>query len=329
MVLSSRVSRRASRSRKLLFAVIPACVLLAAAAVLLLSLLPPAALPASTAASPKTTPYLTHFQNDLGVVSDLSFTTVSRKSSDSGKGSLALVNKDLPCAAAETSSLVSVYEHASGSYLLSGVDVRLQQEVLPDLNEMMDDFRRITGNRHVMLSDGYRTEKEQQRLYERSLKLHGREDSAAKPGYSESHTGYAFNFSLYTDDDTVMDFTGEGDGAWLLRNCYRYGFILRYPEDKTAVTGYTYQPWHFRYVGRPHAYLMHLKQYCLEEYLDYLSRYPADGEHIRVTDNENHAYEIYYVPAGGERTALPVPAEKPYAVSGDNRGGFIVTATLS
>ena len=324
MVMFSHV---APRSRRVLLLIVPLCALLALAVLLLVSFFPTRAVPASAQAEVKTAHYLTHFQNDLGVVSDVKLTKVSRSSEKSKQGSLILVNSDYPCAIYE-SSLVSVYEHSGGRYLLSGIDVRLNRDVLPDLNEMMEDFQKITGNRHVMLSDGFRSEASQKTVYERARKLHGETAPAARPGCSDYHTGCALGFSLYTDEDTVMDFTGEDDCAWLLRNCYRYGFVLRYPEDKTEITGYPGEAWHFRYVGRPHAYLMHLKNYCLEEYLDYVSHYSAEGEHIRVTDNENKTYEIYCVPASGERTALPVPADKSYTVSGDNRGNFIVTVKL-
>jgi hypothetical protein len=98
---------------------------------------------------------------------------------------------------------------------------------------------------------------------------------------------------------------------------------------KSDITGYESQPYHFRYVGKPHSYLMGLKGYCLEEYLEYLSHYPFDGSHIQVTDNDNKTYEIYYVPSEGETTQVPVPVEEPYTISGDNSSGFIVTVALS
>ena len=74
--------------------------------------------------------------------------------------------------------------------------------------------------------------------------------------------------------------------------------------------------------------LMPLKNYCLEEYVDYVSHYTFGGNHIQVTDNENKTYEIYYVPAEEDITNVPVPMEQNYVISGDNASGFIVTVTL-
>ena len=54
---------------------------------------------------------------------------------------------------------------------------------------------------------------------------------------------------------------------WLMNHCYEYGFILRYPEDKTEITGIDYEPWHYRYVGRENAQKIQESGQCLEEYL--------------------------------------------------------------
>ncbi len=60
------------------------------------------------------------------------------------------------------------------------------------------------------------------------------------------------------------------EGKWIEENAWKYGFILRYPEDKTELTGIQYEPWHIRYVGLPHSAIMKEKNFVLEEYMDYL-----------------------------------------------------------
>ena len=71
-----------------------------------------------------------------------------------------------------------------------------------------------------------------------------------------------------------MAITGESSfGAtkqsiWLRENCWEYGFIIRYPADKTAITGISYEPWHIRYVGTEHSIIMRNENLCLEEYID-------------------------------------------------------------
>lgn len=62
------------------------------------------------------------------------------------------------------------------------------------------------------------------------------------------------------------------EGKWIEKNAWKYGFILRYPSDKTDVTGIQYEPWHIRYVGLPHSTIMQKMNLALEEYLDYLKK---------------------------------------------------------
>ena len=95
------------------------------------------------------------------------------------------------------------------------------------------------------------------------------------PGTSDHQSGLAVDIiqtSLPSRFDSLIQEFGETDaGKWLAANCYRFGFVLRFPEDKEEQTGIIYEPWHFRYVGRTHATAMHELNMCLEEYVDYLN----------------------------------------------------------
>lgn len=89
------------------------------------------------------------------------------------------------------------------------------------------------------------------------------EDWVATPGTSEHELGIA------------VDINSEGSGSeadglyqWLSENAYRYGFIQRYPQDKSDITGISYEPWHYRYVGREAAEEIYSEGICLEEYLE-------------------------------------------------------------
>ena len=95
------------------------------------------------------------------------------------------------------------------------------------------------------------------------------------PGTSEHQTGLCTDMHNWPTAGRYMaaEFSASPAGQWLQENCYKFGFILRFPEDKTDVTGITFEPWHFRYVGRYHATRMHELNMCLEEYLDYLTQY--------------------------------------------------------
>ena len=79
----------------------------------------------------------------------------------------------------------------------------------------------------------------------------------------------------YTSQGVSLDYTGTGECSWLNQNCYQYGFVVRFPEDKEELTGIDYEPWHFRYVGIPHAYMMTKNNLCLEEYISFLKQYPC------------------------------------------------------
>ena len=88
------------------------------------------------------------------------------------------------------------------------------------------------------------------------------------PGTSEHETGLAVDIvaESYQSLDAAQADTAEQQ--WLLEHCWEYGFILRYPADKTDITGVEYEPWHYRYVGVPAAMDMRDSGQCLEEYLN-------------------------------------------------------------
>lgn len=114
----------------------------------------------------------------------------------------------------------------------------------------------------LVAESGYRSFASQTRAYGNyvsSLGQAGADATSARPGFSEHQTGLAVDI---LDSGTSCDldspcFGSSPSGVWLAANAYRFGFILRYPADKTAVTGYEYEPWHFRYVGTDLATEMH------------------------------------------------------------------------
>ncbi len=96
----------------------------------------------------------------------------------------------------------------------------------------------------------------------RSLAL----DTTQTPGHSEHQLGTTIDVSQNTDTD--HDFHKTKAGAWLAENAHKYGFIIRYPEDKVDITRISYEPWHIRYVGIYHATYMYVNNLCLEEYVE-------------------------------------------------------------
>ncbi len=88
---------------------------------------------------------------------------------------------------------------------------------------------------------------------------------SAEPGTSEHQTGLCVD--MHNLDSAVTDFANEDAYQWLYENAWKFGFILRYPADKTEITGISFEPWHWRFVGRTAAYEIHSEKLCFEEYL--------------------------------------------------------------
>lgn len=170
----------------------------------------------------------------------------------------------------QPSSLVSVYDYKSKSYLVKDKNVLLKKQAVLALNEMMDDFQKETGLSDINVISGYRSVEAQKELYRKSLLSHGKaytDKYVQKPGFSEHHSGYAVDFSIYDKDTgSSEDFTCQREYRWIGENAWRYGFILRYPQDKSDITGIDYEPWHFRYVGKKAAKYITAHSLCLEEY---------------------------------------------------------------
>lgn len=146
-----------------------------------------------------------------------------------------------------------------------------------DLIQMLNDCAACGMNPSVC--SGFRTINDQTALFRNKVERvmgEGHDRRAAEviaatevayPGTSEHHTGLAVD--IIDGDYPVLDETQEQRPTqqWLLDNSWRYGFILRYPSDKTELTGIIYEPWHYRYVGKQAAEEIYSTGICLEEYL--------------------------------------------------------------
>jgi len=112
------------------------------------------------------------------------------------------------------------------------------------------------------LQSGYRSYNFQVNLYNSYVKSDGQsqaDQESARPGYSEHQTGFAADLGGITNPgcNVAQCFGDTAEGKWLVAHAYQYGFIIRYPADKQAVTGYEYEPWHVRYVGTDLSQEMH------------------------------------------------------------------------
>lgn len=240
------------------------------------------------------------------------------------KGDLILVNGDAPYQFLDDNELVSLYDYKSGSYKVKDKDVLLARRIISPLNDLFDDFYAAHQSNTVNIISGYRSYEFQQTLLNARIEEQGEVEAykyVALPGSSEHHTGLAMDLDILHANGTSDDYTGTGIYAWINENAYLYGFIVRYDESKKDITGISYEPWHLRYVGIPHAYVMRREGFCLEEYIDFLRGYEYGKRHLLVTCGEK-SYEIYFTRDIG----VYVPKDREYAISGNNVDGFIVTA---
>ncbi len=126
----------------------------------------------------------------------------------------------------------------------------------------------------LSVTSAYRSyEYQAQRLAEETAN-YGSEELALQvvqyPGASEHQSGLCCD--MHNMSSAVTAFEDQDVAKWLAENCHKFGFILRYPKDKTGITGISFEPWHFRYVGRYHATKMYELDMCLEEYWAYLGK---------------------------------------------------------
>ena len=256
------------------------------------------------------------------------FENISVKTDDIFKGDLILVNEDHEYHSGNEDlvGIMEMNERTERNFFTAvSYDYTIVRKAYEPMAKMIEDFYKKFDNDTLIIYGSYRTKEFQKELYEDDLASTGDENSTrvAKPGFSEHETGYAFDFS----ESVSNDYQGTGDYAWINENSYKYGFIERYKEDKTDITKIQTEPWHFRYVGIPHAWYMTKNNLCMEEYIEILRQYTYGGAILSVTDDDGNNYEIYYVAAdtNADTAEIPVPAGKKYDISGNNIDGFIVT----
>ena len=141
----------------------------------------------------------------------------------------------------------------------------LVKEALDNYNDMKSDLE--SNNLKLRVISSYRTDQYQLELYNKYKEKDGEEIAdtySARPGYSEHQTGLCIdvdNTKVYYEE-----FENTEEFKWMQENSYKYGFILRYPKDKEDITGYKYESWHYRYVGKEIAKYIHDNNISFEEY---------------------------------------------------------------
>ncbi len=257
-----------------------------------------------------TTPYSplakgeTHTQvalNEFQMTDTLTFDDVYQ-------GSLLLVDEEHPLKDTGKADTIRVSDTMNGYYALISQEVRLAPEAVEALNEMMEAYGNLNGYGDFV-------------VYGTTDTFTG-EGSCCPEYFPESQTGYTVDLAVSLGG--LLPYDGEDSQRWIVDHCAEYGFIVRYPQNKSMTTGKDYIPWHLRYVGKVHAAAMIKNNLCFEEYLSFIKRYTFDAPLV-VTVGDT-MYHVFYTKAEKEgQTHVQRLLDGGYEVSGNNTDGFIAT----
>ncbi len=221
--------------------------------------------------------------------------------------------------------------------------VRLQRAAYENLVEMLKAAKE-NGLENYMIQEGYRSNERQTELflneqakwenrYTGEVLIEKARENVNVPGTSEYQTGLSFNIRRLKNGDSEFNnvkFIESEHFSWLWNHSWEYGFVFRFPvsgyptasaTDKSWKTGESKHLMIFRYVGVAAAAVMHEKDFCLEEMVEYVAAHP----HLAVYKDGELMYEIYRMADTGGSVAAPVPGSAEAEASIDNMGGVIVS----
>lgn len=241
--------------------------------------------------------------------------TITLNRSQTTQGPLILVNAAHPLAC------------VPGPELSPPDELRPQILLERQAARLLDACVRAAGGWQAIVPvSGWRSLEEQRQIWADTWDREGAEFTrkyVAPPQCSEHQTGLAIDLAQAAEhiDFIRPHFPHDGACGQFRRLAADYGFIQRYRREKETVTGIAEEPWHFRYVGVPHARLLEDNGLCLEEYADFLRGGPK-----RCSLPNGSRVTVFYLPCPGGETELAAPENACLQISGGNDGAFIVTA---
>lgn len=271
--------------------------------------------------------------------------TVSVPNADVARGNLILVNYEHPYRFPEGEKQTVLYGNKSPVYQLNGIALAIDSDIFGIFDQMLVDFSKATGCKEVLITSVYRTYEDQEAIMASRIASMGAEKAAmyvAEPGHSEHHSGLAVDMVIFTGGRQYY-FPEHEAGAWIIEHAPEYGFFLRYTEEMAEITGCAAEPWHYRYVGTPHARLIDDSGMCYEQYVEWLRAFSWAGDRLYIAEDGTYSigsgftlpesgHMVYYVEADADadETEIPLPpGYDDYEISGDNVNGFFVTVCLS
>ncbi len=245
----------------------------------------------------------------------------------------------------DDSGVTSVGSYTGGKIGVANYNIKLFPVAISALQDAVSAANEA-GYSHYMVSEGYRSWDDQNTLFQKALDrlknnysgdalIERAKKDVNYPGTSEFNSGLAFTLRLYSRTDASIGkpaYSTTEAGQWMNENCWKYGLVFRFPlsdfplkgtADKSYKTGITAQLNLYRYVGKGNAAVMHVLDYCMEEYIEYLQEHP----HIAVFEDGTLRYEIYRQYVGDDAESFTVPTmsrASDYTVSLDNMGGVII-----
>ena len=199
-----------------------------------------------------------------------------------------------------------VYPNIGFSFYRMDEKKQMRKEAADALEKMFDTAKQ----EGVVLYgvSGYRSYKRQCQIYNRNVLSRGTKQTdsvSARPGSSEHQTGLSIDISAKSVGCLLEQSLGKTtEGKWIEKNCYKFGYIIRYPKGKENLTGYSYEPWHIRYVGKAVAKYLHDNKLCLEEYFGLDEKYLDNSNTVTGVDVEDPNTVKYSTPT-------PTPTKRP------------------
>ena len=208
---------------------------------------------------------------------------------------LALINKKYTANEGMASNIVN-YKNDD--------DVKMDKSIINDFNNLRDAVKSEIGD-NLYIMDSYRTLEEQKKVYAKDKQI------AAAPGSSEHEAGLALD--VYVASYAGRSFLKSEAGQFVNKDSWKYGFIIRYPLFKKNITGIEFEPWHIRYVGKPHSEIIYKNKLCLEEYI----------ESLKI--DTFYKYGDYIISRqSGDKLLIPNNLTE-IVVSPDNMANYIIT----
>jgi D-alanyl-D-alanine carboxypeptidase len=257
---------------------------------------------------------------------DLGEQVVKISQSDLNKGNLIVANSQYMYQG--TPAVVSIQEKKNIHFFTAFSDLTCTEETILAFNELTSAYYAENQAEDIRIISAY--------------------DTSTKT--ADGITGLSIKIGIVFSDGVYNAYAYDPDDEkvynWITKYAHNYGFVTRYPKNKTGVTGVESSDSIFRYVGIPHATYMYQNSLCLEEYIELVKTHTKNNPLIittapvnsTTTDTSSTAtaplttpsktYQVFYLPSAGATTEFSIPASASYTVSGDNMSGFVVTVAL-